>query len=205
MLASLHSIVSNWVMSGGIAIVFLLMAAESCGVPFPSEVIMPAAGLFAAQGQLNFFAAVVAGAAGNLAGSLIAYVVARRYGEPVLLGPGRRIGIRPSHVEMADGWFRRFGLAAVFFGRLLPVIRTYISFPAGLAKVEPLRFSVLTFAGALPWCFLLTWLGAQVGANLDSIAGPIEKLAIVLAVLVAAVIVAWFIRGRRRSAGAGAA
>lgn len=205
MLASLHSIVSNWVMSGGIAIVFLLMAAESCGIPFPSEVIMPAAGIFAAQGQLNFFAAVVAGAAGNLAGSLIAYVVARRYGEPVLLGPGRRIGIRPSHVEMADGWFRRFGLAAVFFGRLLPVIRTYISFPAGLAKVEPLRFSVLTFAGALPWCFLLTWLGAQVGANLDSIAGPIEKLAVVLAVLVAAVIVAWFIRGRRRSAGAGAA
>ncbi|MGI8847680.1 MAG: DedA family protein [Candidatus Dormibacteria bacterium] len=196
---------SNWVMSGGIAIVFLLMAAESCGIPFPSEVIMPAAGIFAAQGQLNFFAAVVAGAAGNLAGSLIAYVVARRYGEPVLLGPGRRIGIRPSHVEMADGWFRRFGLAAVFFGRLLPVIRTYISFPAGLAKVEPLRFSVLTFAGALPWCFLLTWLGAQVGANLDSIAGPIEKLAVVLAVLVAAVIVAWFIRGRRRSAGAGAA
>src|SRR5207247_438913 len=84
-------------------------------------------------------AAIVVGAFANLVGSLVAYVLAARFGEPLLLGPGRYVGIRRHHLELADGWFQRWGLLAVFVGRVLPVIRTYISFPAGLARVEPLR------------------------------------------------------------------
>jgi membrane protein DedA with SNARE-associated domain len=201
--ASLASTVTHWVETGGILAVFLLMAAESCGVPFPSEVIMPFAGYFAGAGHLSFGGAVVAGAVGNLVGSLVAYAVSARFGEPVLRGPGRYVGIRPHHIEIADRWFQRYGLAAVFFGRLLPVVRTYISFPAGLARVDLVWFSVLTFVGALPWCLGLTVAGYEVGANYDNVSKPVQIAGYVIAVLVVAAVVAWFVRGRRGGGAAG--
>ena len=193
-------LITNWLTSGGVVAVLLLMLIESCGIPFPSEVIMPAAGFLAATGHLNVVAAILAGTVGNLIGSLIAYWLAARFGEPLLLGAGRRIGIRPSHVELADRWFQRFGLAAVFFGRMLPVVRTYISFPAGLARVQPVWFAVLTFAGALPWCIALALAGYGIGANYDRVSGPITKAAIVIAVLVVLGLIAWYVRGRRAAA-----
>ncbi len=189
----------SFVASYGLVAVFVLMAAESCGLPFPSEVIMPTAGLLAASGQMNLAAAIVVGAFANLVGSLIAYLLAARFGEPLLLGPGRYVGIRRHHLELADGWFQRWGLFAVFFGRLLPVIRTYISFPAGLARVELARFSLLTFAGALPWCAALAYVGYALGRNYDRISGPVEKSAIVIALLVAVALVIWYLRGRREA------
>jgi len=197
-------LITNWVTGGGIAAVLILMAVESCGIPFPSEVIMPVAGYFAATGRLNLVAVIIAGTVGNLIGSLAAYWLARRFGRPLLLGPGRRIGISPRHLDLADHWFARYGLPAVFFGRLLPVIRTYISFPAGLARVQPVWFGVLTFAGALPWCIALALVGYQIGANYDKVAGPLGKAAIVIAVLVAIGLVAWYIRGRRARSSAAA-
>jgi membrane protein DedA with SNARE-associated domain len=132
-------------------------------------------------------------------GSLIAYGLAARFGEPLLLGPGRYIGIRRHHLELADGWFQRWGLWAVFFGRVLPVVRTYISFPAGLARVDLLRFSILTFAGALPWCAALTLAGYLLGKNYDRISGPVEKIAIGIALVVAVAVVIWYLRGRRET------
>ncbi len=196
---------SNWVTSGGLVAVFLLMAVESCGVPFPSEVIMPVAGYFAAQGRISLVAAIVLGALGNLVGSLVAYWLALRFGRALLLGPGRRIGISAKHLDMADRWFSRFGLPAVFFGRLLPAVRTYISFPAGLARVQPVWFAVLTFVGALPWCAALAGVGYAVGRNYDKVSGPIGKAAIVLAVLIVIVVIAWFVRGRRSARSGSAA
>lgn len=193
--------VSNFIAAYGLVAVFVLMVVESCGVPFPSEVIMPTAGLLAAAGHMNLVAAIVVGAAANLAGSLIAYGLAARFGEPLLFGPGRYIGIRRHHVELADGWFRRWGLLAVLAGRCLPVIRTYISFPAGLARVDLVRFSVLTFVGALPWCAALAYAGYVLGRNYDRISGPLEKAAIVIALAVAAAVVAWYVRGRREARG----
>jgi len=172
------------------------MVGESCGFPFPSEVIMPTSGLLAASGHMNLVAAIFAGAAANLVGSLIAYGIAARWGEPLLLGPGRYIGIRRHHLEIADGWFRRWGLLAVLLGRVLPVIRTYISFPAGLARIDLAKFSLLTFVGALPWCAALAIVGYALGRNYDRISGPVEKGAIVIALLVVAVVVVWYIRGR---------
>lgn len=190
---------SNFIASYGLLAVFVLMVGESCGLPFPSEVIMPTAGLLAAGGHMNLVAAVIAGTAANLVGSLIAYGLAARFGEPLLLGPGRYVGIRRHHLEMADAWFRRWGLLAVFIGRVLPVIRTYISFPAGLARIDLVRFSGLTFIGALPWCATLALVGYGLGKNYDRISGPIEKVAIVVALAVVAIVVVWYLRGREPS------
>ena len=193
---------SNLVASYGLIAVLVLMAFESCGVPFPSEVIMPTAGVLAATGHLNLAAAIVAGALGNLAGSLVAFAVSARWGEPVLLGPGRWIGIRPHHVEIADGWFRRWGLWAVLVGRVLPVVRTYISFPAGLARINVVPFAVLTFVGALPWCAMLALVGYTLGKNYDSVSRPIQYAAFAIAALVAVIVVAWYLRGRSATSSA---
>ena len=190
------STLSGLVASYGLAGVLILMAFESCGFPFPSEVIMPTAGLLAAAGHMNLELAILAGALGNLLGSLAAFGLAARFGEPVLLGPGRWVGIRAHHLELADGWFQRWGLWAVLIGRVLPVVRTYISFPAGLARIELGKFSLLTFVGALPWCAALTLAGYTLGKNYDRISGPIEKGAIVVALVVVIVVVIWYWRGR---------
>ena len=188
--------VSNFIAAYGLLAVFVLMVAESCGLPFPSEVIMPTSGLLAASGHMNLVAAIIAGTAANLVGSLIAYGLAARFGEPLLLGPGRYVGIRRHHLEIADAWFKRWGLAAVLIGRVLPVVRTYISFPAGLARVDLARFSILTFVGALPWCAALALVGYELGKNYDRISGPVEKAAIVSALLVVLVVIVWYWRGR---------
>lgn len=190
---------SNLVASYGLLAVFILMVGESCGFPFPSEVIMPTSGVLAATGRLQggLVAAILAGTLANLVGSLIAYAVAARFGEPLLLGPGRYIGIRPHHLEMADGWFRRWGLWAVLIGRVLPVIRTYISFPAGLARIDIVRFSVLTFVGALPWVTALALVGYVLGRNYDRVSSPIQKAAVLAALLVVVIVVIWYVRGRR--------
>lgn len=196
----MSTLINNWVTSGGLLAVLVLMTVESCGIPFPSEVTMPVAGYFAATGRLNLIAVILAGTVGNLIGSLIAYWLSRRFGRPLLLGPGRRVGIKPSHLELADRWFARFGLWAVFLGRLLPIVRTYISFPAGLARVQPGWFALLTFVGALPWCAALAVVGYEIGANYTKVADPIGKAAIVLAILVVLGVAAWYVRGRRRVA-----
>ena len=190
------STLSGLVASYGLAGVLILMAFESCGFPFPSEVIMPTAGLLAAAGHMNLELSILAGALGNLLGSLAAFGLAARFGEPLLLGPGRWVGIRAHHLELADGWFQRWGLWAVLIGRVLPVVRTYISFPAGLARIELGKFSLLTFVGALPWCAALTLAGYTLGKNYDRISGPIEKGAIVVALVVVIVVVIWYWRGR---------
>jgi membrane protein DedA with SNARE-associated domain len=193
------SAVTNFVQNHGILAVLILMTAESCGIPFPSELIMPFAGFMASQGHISLVGAILAGAAGNLAGSLIAYGLAAQFGTPLLLGPGRWIGINRGHIELADRWFKRHGLTAVLIGRVLPVIRTYISFPAGLARVDLAPFALLTFVGALPWCAALAAGGYAIGSSYDNISGPITKAAIVIAVLVVLGLVVWFMRGRRRA------
>jgi len=194
---------TTFIQDHGVLAIFLLMTADSCGAPFASEVIMTFGGYFAAAGHLSIVGVILAGTGGNLLGSLIAYWLAAQFGEPLLLGPGRFIGIRRSHVESADRWFREHGLMAVFVGRLVPVVRTYVSFPAGLARVEIVRFTALTLAGVLIWCTALGAAGYAVGANYDRITGPFGKATIVIAVIVVLVVVAWYLRGRRaRRAGA---
>lgn len=191
-------VIGQWVTSGGLVIVLVLMLINSCGVPFPSEVIMPVAGVLAAAGHFSIVVVILAGIAGNWLGALLAYGLARRFGRPLLLGPGRRIGISPRHLDLADRWIERYGLAAVFFGRMLPVIHTYISFPAGLAKMQPVWFAGLSLLGSTVWVTFLAVLGYEVGANYTKVSGPIGTAAIAIAVVVVIALVVWYLRGRRQ-------
>ena len=193
MTATLLHLVSQY----GLLAIFITMAGESCGLPLPSEVVVPAGGALAALGHLNLIAVVLVASAANLTGSVIAYWIAALWGERFLLGPGRWIGIRRHHIRIADRWFQRYGLFAVFLGRLLPVVRTYISFPAAMARVPFGRFLLLTFAGAVPWNFALAWVGYTLGAQLDTVARFIQQGGYLVAVLVLVVVALWWWRGRR--------
>jgi len=151
--------------------VILLMAIESACIPLPSEIIMPFAGaltvpeIAAQYGTTSFslFWVATAGALGCNLGSVIAYEIGCYGGRPLVEKYGRYIWLSRHDLEMADRFFAHFGSAAVFFGRLLPVIRTFIALPAGLARMPRLRFHLYTFAGSWPWCFALAWIGMKLG------------------------------------------
>lgn len=174
--------------------IFVLMALESACIPIPSEVTMPVGGLLAAEGKLSFFWVGMIGAVANLVGSWIAYAAGRFGGRGFLMKYGRYILIRPHDIERADDWFARYGSPAVFFSRLLPVVRTFISLPAGVAKMPILRFSVLTFIGCLPWSFALAWAGWLLGDNWEALLPYMEPVSYALAALVAVVVAVWFVR-----------
>jgi membrane protein DedA with SNARE-associated domain len=169
---------------GGLIAIFVTMAGESAGLPISSEIVVPLGGWLAAQGKLSFVGVVAASSLGNLAGSLVAYWLTQRYGKPFLLGPGRRVGINRGHVRLAERFFERFGLWAIFLGRLLPVIRTYISFPAGLSRIKLVPFTLATIAGAVPWNFGLAYAGYKLGQHYEEISRYLGPLTIPLIVVV---------------------
>jgi len=202
---------TNWlislVASGGLIAILVTMAFESAGVPVSSEVVVPLGGALAAQGKLSFiapqplwlFVAVVASASlGNLAGSLVAYLLTRRYGEQVVLSrAGRRMGLSRGHLRLANRFFGKYGVWAVFLGRLLPIVRTYISFPAGLSKVRLLTFTVATLAGAIPWNFALAYAGFKLGQHYEVVGKFLGPVGIPVAILVLILLVAGWWYGRK--------
>lgn len=147
----------------GLAGIFVLMLLESACIPVPSEATMLFAGFNVSNGEYSLFAAVATGVAANLMGSWIAYAVGYYGRVDVLERHGRKLHIKKSHLEWADRWFDRHGDATVFFTRMLPVIRTFISLPAGVARMPFWRFSAFTLAGCVPWVLLLTFIGQQAG------------------------------------------
>lgn len=173
--------------------VFLLMLVESCGIPMPSEVIMPFAGFLVLDGRLNFVAVVIIGTLGNLAGSWLAYWIGLKGGRPLIEKYGRYILISNHDLNVAEKLFARYGEMVVFFGRLLPVVRTYISFPAGLARMNFKKFSIYTFLGALPWSFLFVWLGTIMGSHWDLIREKLHDfdLAMLIIVILAILLYIW--------------
>jgi membrane protein DedA with SNARE-associated domain len=148
--------------------VMLLMAIESACVPLPSEIIMPFAGYLVYTGRFNLFWAATAGALGCNLGSVIAYEIGFFGGRSLVEKYGRYILVSRRDLDLADRFFARFGSAAVFIGRLLPVIRTFIALPAGVARMPRLRFHVYTFAGSWPWCFALAWVGMKLGEKWET-------------------------------------
>jgi membrane protein DedA with SNARE-associated domain len=146
----------------GLAGVFILMVLESACIPIPSEATMLFAGFNVSEGNMTLFGIVVAGVLGNLVGSLIAYAVGY-YGRIELLDRNRFIHVNRRHLETADRWFERHGSATVFFTRMLPVIRTFISLPAGVARMPIGRFVAYTLAGCIPWVLMLAIIGREVG------------------------------------------
>ncbi|MEN2786046.1 DedA family protein [Sphingomonas qilianensis] len=143
--------------------VMLLMAIESMCVPLPSELIMPFAGYLVSQDKMNLYLAATAGALGCNLGSIVAYEAGKRGGRPLVERWGKYLLIGPDELDAADRFFARWGKSAVFVGRLLPVIRTFIAFPAGVARMPLVPFHIYTFAGSWPFCFALTWLGMKLG------------------------------------------
>jgi membrane protein DedA with SNARE-associated domain len=143
--------------------IVLLMAIESACVPLPSEVIMPFSGYLVSTGRMNLWAVGVAGAVGCVLGSLVAYWVGMYGGRPLIEKYGRYVLVSRHDLDMADRWFSTHGEIIVFVSRLLPAIRTFIAFPAGVARMNLRRFVIYTFAGSLPWCLALAYIGQKLG------------------------------------------
>ena len=139
--------------------IILLMAAESACIPIPSEVIMPLSGYLAWKGTLSLVGVILAGALGSMVGSLIAYYAGLRLGRPFIVRYGRYILLRESDLDTAERWFARYGGKATFIARLVPIVRTFISLPAGIAKMDIKRFTVYSFVGSVPWCAFLAYVG----------------------------------------------
>ena len=156
--------------------VLALMALESACIPLPSEVIMPFAGYLASTGHFSLWGAATVGAIGCNVGSTIAYYVALHGGRKAINRWGSYVFIRADDLERAERLFARYGAAAVFISRLLPVVRTFISFPAGLARMSVLKFQFYTFVGSWPWCFGLAYVGYVLGRNWDT--NPVLKSAL---------------------------
>lgn len=196
----LVSFVVEVISAGGYLGIAALMAIESAGVPLPSEIIMPFAGYLASVGRFGLLAAATAGAIGCNVGSTVAYLVAAKGGRPAIERWGPYVLIRPVELGRAEKFFSRYGAVTVFVGRLFPVVRTFISFPAGLARMPMLRFQVYSFVGSWPWCLGLAYAGLLLGARWDS-DPTFRTLFRRFDTLVAAVLVfgfAWFVWSRRR-------
>ena len=158
-----------WVISsGGYFGIAILMAIESACIPLPSEIIMPFAGYLVSTGRFDLYLAATAGAIGCNLGSIVAYEIGKRGGRPVAERWGRYLLIGPGELDAADRFFARWGSIAVLIGRLLPVIRSFIAFPAGVARMRLVPFHVYTFLGSWPWCFGLAWVGMKLGSKWDS-------------------------------------
>jgi membrane protein DedA with SNARE-associated domain len=151
----------------GYAGVVLLMAIESACIPLPSEIIMPFSGYLVYKGQFNLWGVGVAGAVGCVVGSWVAYYVGLYGGRPFIERYGRYVLLSRHDLDLADRWFARYGEVIVFASRLLPVVRTFIAFPAGVARMNMWRFTVYTFLGSLPWCLGLAYVGQVLGEQWD--------------------------------------
>jgi membrane protein DedA with SNARE-associated domain len=189
----------------GLVGVFLLMVGESACLPIPSEGTMLFAGFNVANGEYSLFMVTFVGVAANVVGSWIAYAVGYFGRVDLIEKHGSKVFIKPHHLKWADNWFERYGDATVFFSRMLPIIRTFISLPAGVAKMPFWRFTILTTAGCIPWVFLIAFIGKQAGDRWEEWKEHLHYIdyAVLAAIVVGAV---WlFVRYRRRRGGASAA
>jgi membrane protein DedA with SNARE-associated domain len=201
-LFSVVEFVSNFVIniigSLGYWGVFIGMTLESACIPLPSEVIMPFSGFVVWQGNTNMtlIGITIVGALGNLLGSIMAYMVGLKGGRPLLEKYGKYVLISHSKLELADGWFRRYGAEAVLISRLLPVIRTFISLPAGIARMDLKKFIIYTFIGSLPWTFVLGYIGVQLGPNWEIIRSYFHVLDVLVFIGILGIVGYWVYKYR---------
>lgn len=177
------------------------MILESAGVPVPSEIILPLFGLIVLSGGMGFWPAVLMLALMQTIGSWVGYGIGYYGGRPLARSVGRFLLLEERSVDRAEQWFNRYGAAAVFFARFLPVMRTFISWPAGFARMAPVRFTVYTFVGSLPWTAALLFVGMQLGPHLGAIEPSLSHYNLLIGLVVVVVVVAFFARRvlRRRS------
>jgi membrane protein DedA with SNARE-associated domain len=189
--------VTDEIARNGLLAIFVLMVLESACIPIPSEVTMLFGGalttapFLAPEQQLDFWLVVLAGTVGNVVGSWLAYWAGYTGGRPLVDRWGRYLLIRPHEVDRAHDWFERRGQGAVFVGRVLPVIRTFISLPAGVVRMGFWRFTLYTVLGCLPWCLVLTWVGARLGERWEAAERWMRPFAWAIAAVLALGIVWW--------------
>jgi membrane protein DedA with SNARE-associated domain len=196
MVTSVLQLIGNLIVSviasTGYGGVLILMAIESACIPLPSEVIMPFSGYLVLSGRFELLWVAVAGAIGCNVGSAVAYYVGVRGGRPLAEKYGRYLLISRRDLDRADRWFARYGNGTVFFARLLPVVRTFIALPAGVARMNFLRFNIYTFLGSLPWCLALAYAGLRLGARWMVLRDYFHRFDAVIGVLLLAA-VGWFV------------
>src|SRR4051812_15747388 len=186
----------------GLPGIFLLMVLESACIPIPSEATLLFAGFNVADGEFSLVSVVLVGTVANIVGSWIAYAVGYFGRVDVLERHGAKLHVKPSHLQTADRWFERYGSITVFVCRLLPVVRTFISLPAGVARMPFWRFTALTVLGCIPWVFALTFAGKQAADNWTSWRDSLHYVDYAIAALIVAGIAYLIVRRRRRPANA---
>lgn len=172
--------------------IFALMIAESALIPIPSEIIMPFSGYLVSTGKFNPILVIIAGSIGNLVGSLIAYVIGIKLGREIILKYGKYILIKKSHLDWTESFFKKYGDRSTFVSRLLPAIRTYISLPAGVAKMNLKKFVLYTFAGSIIWSTMLTYVGVILGEEWTKIrqySDYIDGLVIIAIIIIVIIII----------------
>ena len=183
--------------SWGYLAVAILMAMENACIPVPSELILGFAGYLVSAERMTFTGAMIAGMIGGMAGSIFAYVVGATGGRKFVDKYGKYFLIKKSHVDLAQNWFDKYGIRAVFFSRMLPVIRTFISLPAGFAKVKFPPFLFYTFAGSLPWTALILYAGVLLGDNWEYLLEIGHKFSAAF-IVVSILIIAWLYFRKRK-------
>ena len=208
MIARIIEVLSTFIVATiatmGYSGIVVLMAIESACIPLPSEVIMPFSGYLIYTGRFNIWAVSVAGAFGCVVGSLAAYWVGMKGGRPLIERYGRYVLISHRDIDLADRWFARYGEFIVFASRLLPVIRTFIAFPAGVARMNVPRFVLYTFLGSFPWCLGLAYIGQRLGEQWDkneTLKSWFHRFDFVIAIIGVAAAVWWVWRHLRHSRG----
>jgi membrane protein DedA with SNARE-associated domain len=184
-LTALFIFIKSLIAATGYGGIVLLMAIESACIPLPSELIMPFAGYLVFSGTMKLLWVATAGAIGCNLGSLVAYEIGYHGGRRLVERYGRWVLMGRRELDWADRFFARWGYLAVFVARMLPVVRTFIALPAGIARMPRLRFHIYTFLGSWPWCFLLAWFGMKMGENWRQLGKYLHKFDVVIVVLLA--------------------
>lgn len=188
----------DFIASWGYTAVALLMAAENACIPIPSELILGFAGFLIFSGKMTYTGALAAGMIGGMAGSIFAYVAGHYGGRSFIDKYGKYFFIKKSHVDVAQNWFDKYGLKAVFFSRMLPVVRTFISLPAGFAHVDMKKFLLLTFAGSLPWTMLILAAGMMLGKSWEIMLTIGHQASLIFVGICALLLVVWYIRYQKK-------
>jgi len=174
--------------------VFSLMALESAGIPVPSEIIMPFSGFLVTTGRFSLWLVILGATAGNLLGSLVLYVIGCYGGRRFILKYGRYFFFSERELNKSDEWFGKYGSPAIFFSRMLPIVRTYISLPAGVTRISLSKFIIYTFVGSLPWNFSLAYIGVLLGQNWKEIEVYFRRFDYLILILILAIIIWWIWR-----------
>lgn len=196
--ASIIGFILGLISTSGYLGVFLLMVFESAVLPVPSEIVMPFSGFLVFTGVFDLWHVVLYGTLGNLVGAWIAYFIGLHVGRIAIIKYGKYVLLKESHLVTAERWFNKYGDKTIFLSRLTPVIRTVISLPAGISKMEIKKFTAYTFIGSIPWNFALTYLGFLLGNNWIEIEGFGKYLDLIIILGVLAVIVVYLLMRYRK-------